>query len=510
MKSLAKIVLGLLVSWASLFTSRAQFSYSVTTNATVTINYYTGSDSVVVIPDTIAGYPVTCIGTKAFNSSPITGIIISSNVISIQTYAFANCVNLGSLTLPDGMPNVSRSAFVSCLNLTNVVLGKGVTSIDDFAFFNCTSLKHIFVPNGITNIGMAAFENCIPLDNINLPNTISNIGDFAFMYCGFTNLILSNNIPVWGGGVFAYCFNLTNITFCDGVTTIGDAAFLGCYGLTRVNIPASVTNIGSDVFWACPFLTAIEVSTNNFLYSSASGVLFNKSQTSILEFPGGKGGTYVIPDTVTNIGDSAFSDCVSLNGVVIPNTVTSIANSAFSYCSGLTNVVLPVGLVSIEGSAFYSCDSLKSITIPAAVTNLGDSAFFSCGNLTSVYFLGNAPSLELSMLLGPASQFWDDTNATVYFLPGTSGWDAVYCLLPTVQWLPQLLSDNSNIADSRTNTFGFNINWASGKTVVVEACTNIGDTWFPLQSVNLTNGSFYFSDPQWTNSPSRFYRIRSP
>ena len=63
----------------------------------------------------------------------------------------------------------------------------------------------------------------------------------------------------------------------------------------------------------------------------------------------------------------------------------------------------------------------------------------------------------------------------------------------------------------RTNNFGFNITGSTNIPIVVEACTKLGSaSWIALQTCTLTNGSLYFSDPQWTNSPARFYRIRSP
>jgi hypothetical protein len=78
---------------------------------------------------------------------------------------------------------------------------------------------------------------------------------------------------------------------------------------------------------------------------------------------------------------------------------------------------------------------------------------------------------------------------------------------PTL-WRPQMLT---TAASPGTHKFGFNINWSSGQTVVVEACTNLTNPdWQPVQTNTLTTNSTYFSDPQWTNYPNRFYRLRSP
>jgi hypothetical protein len=101
---------------------------------------------------------------------------------------------------------------------------------------------------------------------------------------------------------------------------------------------------------------------------------------------------------------------------------------------------------------------------------------------------------------------------TIYYLPGSTGWDVLTLLtdFPTALWLPQMQTGGTNFG-VQSNQFGFNINWASGQTVVVEACTDLANPiWSPVGTNTLTGGSSYFSDPQWTNYPSRFYRLRSP
>jgi hypothetical protein len=131
-------------------------------------------------------------------------------------------------------------------------------------------------------------------------------------------------------------------------------------------------------------------------------------------------------------------------------------------------------------------------------------AFYYCVSFKGIYFNGNAPSL------GGSYVFEGATNATVYYLLGTTGWGATFGGRPTALWLPQVQTTDSSFG-VRTNQFGFNITWASGKVVVVEACTNLGNpTWIPVGTNMLTGGSSYFSDPDWTNYPARFYRLRSP
>jgi hypothetical protein len=127
--------------------------------------------------------------------------------------------------------------------------------------------------------------------------------------------------------------------------------------------------------------------------------------------------------------------------------------------------------------------------------------------LGGFFFDGNAPGS-----IGP--WIFDDANqVVVYYLPGTTGWGATFANRPTSPWLlpnPTILSFKPDFGVQATN-FDFTISWATNVSVVVEACTNLATpNWQPLQTNTLTTGSAYFSDPQWTNYPNRFYRLRSP
>ena len=106
--------------------------------------------------------------------------------------------------------------------------------------------------------------------------------------------------------------------------------------------------------------------------------------------------------------------------------------------------------------------------------------------------------------------FYPDNNATVYYLPGTTGWASTFGGHPTVLWNPQVQTSGVNFG-VRTNGFGFTITGSSNLVIAVEACTNLANAlWSAVGTNTLTGGSSYFSDPQWTNYPGRFYRLRSP
>ena len=95
-------------------------------------------------------------------------------------------------------------------------------------------------------------------------------------------------------------------------------------------------------------------------------------------------------------------------------------------------------------------------------------------------------------------------------MPGATGWYTPFGGVPVVLWNPQAQTGDASFG-VRTNQFGFTITGNSNLVIVVEASTNPANPlWSPLATNTLTGGSCYFSDPQWTNYPARFYRLRSP
>jgi hypothetical protein len=315
----------------------------------------------------------------------------------------------------------------------------------------------------------AAFANCTGLTNfsVDAANSVySSLGGVLFDKAQ-TTLI---QFPTGRGGSYA---------IPNGVTSIGDDAFYYVTSLRSVTIPNSVTNVGGWAFYNCTGLTNFSVDAANSVYSSLGGVLFNKAQTTLIEFPGGRGGSYAIPNSVTSIGDQAFYYCTSLTNVTIPNSVTSIGGDAFRFCTGLT-----------------------SVTIGSSVTSIVTSAFWDCTSLTSVTFLGNAPSGGVAM--------FDDVapGAKVYYYYGATGWGPTYGGLPTVMLgapAPQVAAASAAV---KPGGFAFTLNGVVHQTIVVEAGTNLVN-WQSIWTNTLSTVSTNFVDPQWVNFPRRFYRLRS-
>ncbi len=272
------------------------------------------------------------------------------------------------------------NAFASCILLTSIIIPNSVTSIDFNSFKNCSGLNSITIPNSITSISSGAFEDCSGLTSVTIPNSVTSIGNYAFAGCsGLTSVTIPNSVTSISNGVFYDCSGLTSVTIPNSVTSIGNYAFAGCSGLTSVTIPNSVTSISNGVFYDCSGLTSV-----------------------------------TIPNSITSIGNEAFSYCFGLTSVTIPNSVTSIGISAFEDCSGLTSVTIPNSVTSIGISAFEDCSGLTSITIPSSVTSIGNYAFYNCSGLTSITSKAiNPPAVQ-------GNSFFGVTKTIPFYVPCNS------------------------------------------------------------------------------------------
>ena len=230
-----------------------------------------------------------------------------------------------------------------------------VTSIGDRAFSLCTGLTSVTISNSVKSIGESAFYGCTALTSFTIPSSVTSIGRSAFYGCtGLTSVTIGNSVTSIGSLAFRDCTSLKSVTIGNSVKSIGSGAFGNCPQLKSITIPKSVKSIGDDAFSTGGGLTKINIDENNTAYSSIDGVLFNKSQTELIRYPGGKQGEYTIPNSVTSIKKSAFSVCRGLTSVIIPSSVTSIGDYAFGYCNKLTDIycyiVEPLTIVS---SVFY-------------------------------------------------------------------------------------------------------------------------------------------------------------
>lgn len=444
------------------------FKYTVTDENSAVISKYTGNESSVEIPESINGYHVTEIGDSAFKGNfSLKNAEIPDSVKIIGDYAFNDCTGLESVNIPESVEKIGKSAFFYCTRLENVNVSDGIKTIGDGAFFgcyslksfkitesvnsvgeyafgrcselksvtvengiksvsnqmfaDCTSLNEIVLPNSIESIGRRAFLNCSALESFELPDSIDTIADYAFYGCsGINNLSIS--AKTIGDYAFSLCSQLESVSFSDNLETIGDEAFKST-GLPEISIPSAVSHIGERAF-ETNSVKKIDVDGSNKYYTSIDGVLFNKSETEIIDYPNYTvAESYAVPQSVTSIGEYAFGgDIPSLKTIVIPDTVTEIGNGAFMDFYGLEYIDIPTSVTEIGDNAFNGCSQLASITIPNSVTEIGDAAFRYCSSLQSVSLTEGLKSIgdyafsgayELSNIKLPNSL--NDISPTAFF-----------------------------------------------------------------------------------------------
>ncbi len=244
-----------------------------------------------------------------------------------------------------------------------------------------------------------AFFDCLNLTSISIPNSVKDIGEWAFAGC---SLLSSIDIP-------------------NSVNSIGNIAFAACLSLEYISIPESVICLNGNSF--CEWDGELECLSANFIYED--DVLFNKDKSEIISFRNQEIESYIIPDSVTSIGDGAFGCCSSLSSLVIPDSVVNIKGNPFCYWKGkleclsasfiyednvLFNMdksklisfrnqeaksfIIPNGVMSIEKYAFSDCSSLISISVPKSVTSIGDGAFDGCSSLSSIAISDSVTSIS--------------------------------------------------------------------------------------------------------------------
>ena len=443
-------------------------TYSVTTIGERAFSWCSGLTGSLTIGDA-----VTSIGDYAFyKCSALTGsLTIPNSVTSIGDYAFFYCSGLtGSLTICDAVTSIGEDAFENCSGFTgSLTIGSSVDSIGKDAFLDCSGFTgSLTIPNSVESIGNWAFSDCSGFTgSLTIGSSVEGIGDYAFKDCSGLSLlsVLSTTPPTFGSDAFdmsyikaiyvpkgarttyidaegwkdfvddchfieigddtevisinvatagtlsneldaigkhprvvthlelsgtlgtddwyliknnmtaLYDLDLSEITnteipdeafrdskifhfaFPQGLISIGSSAFSGSNLIGELHLPNSVTAIGDDAFSYCSGFT----------------------------------GSLTIPNSVTSIGDYAFKDCSGFTGsLTIPNSVTSIGDYAFSWCSGFTgSLTIPNSVTSIGDRAFSWCRGFTgSLTIPNSVESIGDYAFCDCSGLTGTLTIG--------------------------------------------------------------------------------------------------------------------------
>lgn len=311
----------------------------------------------------IGDYVITCDGTELYGVGDYFHIInetrIGSNVTYIENFessffiSIPNTVEyigmnsgspgstyLKSLTVPNGITDLTGLFLNYFYELESVVLPSSVETLAGGMFFNCGLLNSISIPEGVTTIPRSCFLNCSNLESISIPSTVTTIGPSAFAGCSSIKYI---NIPL-------------------GVTTIEYEAFESCSQLRQINIPSSVVSIGSQAFTDCISLPSISFPPNAVI--SDTQFLFGSCQSLH--------GEVIFPEgSITSLSYEMFNYCFNIERVKVPSTVTSVASDVFSYCWMLKEVDFTdaIAVPTLESSYAFLSDTnaFFQIKVPAAL-----------------------------------------------------------------------------------------------------------------------------------------------
>ena len=349
------------------------------------IKRYTFSEcaslSNLVIPET-----VTRIRTGAFRGCiNLQEVSVPSGVTTIESSVFEGCTALASVMLPDGLSAVESSAFSGCRSLTSISIPEPVTTIGSFAFLSCRKLTSVFIPSGVTSIGSGAFGYCVELMEILVDSTNPSYRDIDGVLLNKTGSSLiqypsgktgefeiPTSVAMIENSAFASCHYLTRVTMRSNLTSIGSSAFSNCVGLSQITIGEGVTDIGSYAFSGCVNLEAIGVEPLNLSFSSLDGVLYDLTQTRLIEYPEGRTGSFTLPASVTTIQSNTFLYRAALAAFHV-----DAANTTFSSVDGI--------LYNKNKSNLIRCPLGKSglVQIGANVTQVNRGAFSGCQLLTA-------------------------------------------------------------------------------------------------------------------------------
>ncbi len=397
-------------------------------NAIADINQGTFSGcsklSSAVIPNS-----VNYIGICAFyNCSNLTKIVIPNSVKNIGDEAFNCCYNLESITIPNSVINIGNKAFNNCdkietliyntnaigsvfkekTSIKNIIIEDSVTTIGESTFAGCRGLTSVIIGKSVTKIEKNAFSGCLKLKKVEFAS-IENFfkiefGDYSFCYPHdiyingkkVTDLIIPNGVTSIRNNMFQYVSELKSVVIPYSVKTIGSKAFYNCSNLASIIISDSLVSIGNDAFKGCYKLATVEFAS----IESLCKIQYDNNDSNPLFYcdnlyVDGKIITILsIPDSITRIGDYAFSGCNCIISVIIPSSVISIGQDSFKYCKNLTSVIfLGDSIKSIGNSAFKKCNQLASINIPNSIINIGDEVFSGCNSLTSVIIPDSVASI---------------------------------------------------------------------------------------------------------------------
>ena len=316
-----------------------------------------------------------CAALESVSGMEHTGLTI------IQNNMFEFCSHLETLALPRTLKRIRGHAFEECRRLTvpRGFLPNGLEVIEDAAFQGCSSIECIRIPKGIEEIRNYTFKNCGSLKEITLPDHIRRIGQSAFYCCGSLSseeFELPAGLESLGICAFAYCRSLREIRMPSGIQSLPDELFKGCRSLEIAEVPDHIREIPNDCFKDCVSLKRVRLPDGLRIISVGA---FRSCSALELDGEG-------LPESLTEIRESAFRQCDSLVNVRIPNQITKLAAAVFEGCRNLKEVEFSHHIGQVGNYAFADCTALETFPFGLVDDEIGDAAFIHCSSLRSPVF----------------------------------------------------------------------------------------------------------------------------
>lgn len=335
--------------------------------------------------------------------------------------------NSGTLTISGTGEMKNYASYVAPwneqkLSVKSVIIEDGVTAIGTGAFYKCTDLQSVQIPSSVKIIGEAAFGFCTSLSSVTIPESVEKLGYRSFMNCNSLNSFeIPANVSSIGDSVLSYCSNLKTISvaggnkdFCveDNVLFTSDKSRLICYPVTKSDssykIPDTVKEIGNSAF-------AYNANIRNVTFPASlekiNDKAFYKSGISFLE----------LGNSVSFMGEEAFAYCENLAGANLSDSIPDVKKNAFAECKNLNQVKLPANLKTIGMGSFSECNSLVKIVVPSSVTIIDYSAFQACKKLESITIRNaNCDIADSGSTISNAEENTFVFNGTIYGYSGST------------------------------------------------------------------------------------------
>ena len=436
---------------------------------------------------------VSVIAYAAFSDcTSLEEITVPEKVKELGEYAFSNC-GIENLVIGNGLETIAGNAFYKCEKLTSVTFGENgaLKTIGDYAFAGCISLETINIPDGVEDIGKYCFNSSEKLETVTIPDSVNHVGAYAFegtklfedalasavneyaaVYVGkwlirvsdrlsyeinylttaagkstvinnAPETVITDDISSFMGGASEQIL----LVIKDGTIGIGDNVFINATQLKTVSLPASLKYIGNYAFAGASTLWSLSVARNgleiigeyafykcevfntldlgNSLKEIKSYAFYdcklldNRSDGEsflpdtlekvgtfafkntklwtrpdeygivyagnwVVGYGGGNLATVSLKPGVVGVSDYAFYNSSTLTGIIGLANAKHVGRAAFYNCPKLATVTLNRELTRIEDYTFYKCSSLAIETLPSWLVSIGRSAFYECGSLTTL------------------------------------------------------------------------------------------------------------------------------